>query len=355
MSGTRREFVEGGVPMLGVLNGIAVAEGVTMRDGTVQFEMRGAPGLLAGIAFHMQSAADYEIVYFVADAGGEWRSAQYQPVFEGATTWQHYPDPTYLAELASGPRADGWTRVRLETAGARFRVWLGDGAAPVLDVPATQRPIAAGSVGIWSVSPRGNTAALAQGELAVRAFEMRPATGARLPKARAVAREPRAIRDWQITGRLAAPDSGTPLHSLPESVLHAPAAWRPATPEPNGLVNLNRAIGNAGGPQTSNVFGGSGRGMALAGTIVEATRVETRRLELGYSDEVSVFLDGVLLYSGDNALGAPGRALSGRSGRGRVVFENASIDVPLTPGLHELVLAVTDKAFGWGFKARWAR
>ena len=150
-----------------------------------------------------------------------------------------------------------------------------------------------------------------------------------------------------MTGRLAPPDSGTALRTLPPDIIPDEARWRPARVEPSGLVNLTRIVGNSAGPQPYNVFGGAGRGMALARTTIVADGAGVRHLELGFSDQVSVFLDGTLVYSGDNSYEAPGSDL------GRVRYTNASIDLALTPGRHALVLAVTDRNFGWGFEARW--
>ena len=71
-------------------------------------------------------------------------------------------------------------------------------------------------------------------------------------------------------------------------------------------------------------------------------------LDIGYSDEVTVFLDGVPLFSGVNGWESryPGYL-------GYVRLGSDTVHLPLAVGANELVLAVTDdQRFGWGFAAR---
>ncbi|MFQ5350009.1 MAG: hypothetical protein ACE5EG_06175, partial [Thermoanaerobaculia bacterium] len=71
-------------------------------------------------------------------------------------------------------------------------------------------------------------------------------------------------------------------------------------------------------------------------------------MEIGYSDEVTVFVNGVPLFSGVNGWESryPGYL-------GHVRLGNDTVHLPLGQGANELLLAVTDdQRFGWGFAAR---
>ena len=72
-----------------------------------------------------------------------------------------------------------------------------------------------------------------------------------------------------------------------------------------------------------------------------------KKLELGYSDEVSVFLNGKILYRGRSAqyFRDPGFL-------GIVNPENDAVYLPLQKGTNELVLAVSEIGGGWGFISR---
>lgn len=328
---------------LAIRRGMLVAPDLTFLNGTIEFDVRADPGTFAGVAFRMQSNADYDIVYLVTDSTGRWFEAQYQGVYEGEASWQLYPGPGYLGTIPRAASRGQWMHVRLVVNGTRARMWVGNAATPVLDVPRLERDPLPGYVGLWSQGPG------VKPEAVIAGLHIDTTQTPALDGGVSVVSDPAAVRGWEVSPRLPAPDSATGLQVLPASVMGDASRWRPVPTEPDGLVNLTRELGNASGPQAYNVFGGAGWGMALARTTITVSSAETRRLELGFSDQVSVFVDGRLLYHGDNSYGVPG------GGLGRVRWNNGAVDVPLTPGTHMLVLAVSDHQFGWGFRARWAR
>ena len=67
------------------------------------------------------------------------------------------------------------------------------------------------------------------------------------------------------------------------------------------------------------------------------------RFNFGYSDEVSVFLNGTLLFSGDDSyrFNFPRR-------QGLITIDQGSLYLPLEKGENELILAITDFFGGWG-------
>lgn len=69
-----------------------------------------------------------------------------------------------------------------------------------------------------------------------------------------------------------------------------------------------------------------------------------KRLSIGYSDDVSVFLNGRILFRGRSAQNFrdPGFL-------GIVNLENDVLYLPLRKGPNELVLAVSELGGGWGF------
>jgi hypothetical protein len=90
-----------------------------------------------------------------------------------------------------------------------------------------------------------------------------------------------------------------------------------------------------------------GSQVVFARTIVNAPTDQLRKLALGYSDEVTVFLNGVPLYRGRSA-----QSFRDPDFLGIVDVENDAVFLPLRTGRNELVLAVTEFGGGWGFIAR---
>ena len=86
-----------------------------------------------------------------------------------------------------------------------------------------------------------------------------------------------------------------------------------------------------------------------ARTTIDAEREQVKKLEIGYSDDVSVFLNGQILYRGRSA-----QSFRDPGFLGIVNPENDAIYLPLKKGRNELVLAVSELGGGWGFICRLA-
>jgi hypothetical protein len=326
--------------------GIAMRTGVTFRDGTLEFDLAPPDGKsgFAGVAFRVASTADYEIVYFnTSDDGLRWEGVQYQPVFEGETTWQLYPGDGYQASLPhrGDPRAPGRpTHFRLVVSGRRADLYVDGAAEPMLRVLELKRDPAEGGVGVWAASREGGTAAF--DHFAVT-DTVRPAPAALPP----VTTPPGQIMKWQVSGRLPSPGGVSVPAVLTPDMQASLDAGRIASGEASGLVNLTRVLGNPAGPQVANVFGGAGWGLALARVVVSSDRNQVVRLRFGYSDGIGVFLNGQSLFAGRNDYDSRYKGYLAR-----MAFDVDAVDLPLHTGRNEIVLVIADKAFGWGFAAR---
>jgi hypothetical protein len=87
--------------------------------------------------------------------------------------------------------------------------------------------------------------------------------------------------------------------------------------------------------------------VAYASVTLRSDRDQTRRLSVSYSDAIGVYVDGALVYTGDNRT-----EVRGKNQLGLVGYEAETIPLRLRAGDNEIVLAVSDRAFGWGFRAR---
>jgi hypothetical protein len=84
-----------------------------------------------------------------------------------------------------------------------------------------------------------------------------------------------------------------------------------------------------------------------AKTSIDSDRDQVKKLYIGYSDDVSVFLNGKILFRGRSAQNFrdPGFL-------GIVNPENDAVYLPLKKGSNELILAVSELGGGWGFICR---
>jgi hypothetical protein len=129
--------------------------------------------------------------------------------------------------------------------------------------------------------------------------------------------------------------------------------WQEVEAEPPGFVVINRYRES---PQLNVTFQGDfskrlepqpGMKVVYARTNIESDREQVKKLEIGYSDDVSVFLNGKILFRGRSAQGFrdPGFL-------GIVNPENDAVYLPLKKGSNELMLAVSELGGGWGFICR---
>jgi hypothetical protein len=323
---------------IALVRGIAVHDDISLRDGTIEADLD-APraSQFAGFAFRVASTADYEIVYF-RGSGGQWKEVQYQPLFDGEPTWQLYSGPGYSADLPSDSAATaGPMHVKIVFADTRADVYINRAAQPALRIRELKRAPQAGHVAVWAAGDRtaqmtfANYSAVARVETQLE--PLAPASPS-----------PGQIMRWRVSARLASPDTINAPAELSQEHRQALRIAKTADAESDGLMNLSRIVGNPAGPQVENVFGGAGWGLALASVTLNVSQARTAILRFGYSEGISIFLNGRRVFAGTNLYSTPNL--------GRVVADANMVDLPLNVGANELVLAVTDRAFGWGFRAR---
>ena len=321
---------------------MATRPDLRLENGVIEFDLAPPSERFAGVAFRMRSSGNYEIVYFrPSDDGTRWAAMQYQPVFDGETTWQLYHGAGYEGPVPASLGGKD-LHVRIVLSGSRADVLLGDDTIPALRVPRLLPPTGEGDVGFW-VAPgiHATPRPTVLHDLRVDRNAALALTPAPMP-----ASDPTQLTEWLLSARMPN-DSIFPPATLPDFVVCATGKWISVAAEPGGLINLNRHLGNAAGAQKTNVFGGAGWGIAYARIRIVSDRVQTRRLSFSYSDGIGVYVDGKRIFTGRNDSDSRYAGYLGIVGA-----EADGIDLPLKRGTTDVVLAVTDKAFGWGFRAR---
>jgi hypothetical protein len=298
---------------------------VEFVDGTIEFDL--APmerGNFVALVFRRENLQKHENIYLRVHRSGEFDAVQYAPRI-GSSTWQLYPEFNAKAELPKGQ----WTHVRVEVRGSQMEIYWNNAATPLLTVARLRSQSAKGSVGFWArVNNESVTWAAAISNVTVRPLE--PAGATATVPAVPVAPATGILTNWEVAEAVTL---------APGTILRVPALrrWRAVEVEESGLVNLTRALGTFKEPTA-----------AFARTKLKATSARTVALDLGYSDEITVFLNGAPVYSGINAWESryPGFL-------GHVKLGSETAYLRLRPGENELILATRDdQRFGWGFVAR---
>jgi len=322
--------------------GAAILKDFEMRDGIIDVDVAtSATRGFFGIQFRLaDDGATGEWVYLRQHKSGLPDAMQYTPVLNGGANWQIYNGPGFTGAVDI-PR-DGWFHLRLEVTGAQARLYVKDMATPALVISDLKSGRQKGLLGLDDLT----------GATYFSNFEVRTTPDApwerHLPPM-----PPGTLTTWSIS-----PSYDALSRNLERSLTTAERDtmnWQDVEAEPPGFVVLYR-YRTAPHLQVSfaNDFSKRlepqpGTQLVYARTTIDSDRDQVKKLMIGYSDEVSVFLNDRILYRGRSAqyFRDPGFL-------GIVNPENDAVYLPLKKGRNELLLAVSEIGGGWGFVCRLA-
>ncbi len=311
-----------------------------MRDGVIDMDVA-TPAKRGFFGIQFRSSADglnAEWVYLRQHKSGLPDAMQYTPVLNTGLNWQIYNGPGFTGAVDI-PR-DVWFHLRLEIVGAQAKLYVSNMDQPALVMSDLKSGIQKGQIALADLI----------GETYFSNFEIRITADApwerHLPPM-----PPDTLTKWSIS-----PSFDALARNLERPLLPAESTaiqWQEVEAEPPGFVVLYR-YRQAPHPKVS--FQGDfskrleaqpGTQVLYAKTTIDSDREQVKKLEIGYSDEVSVFLNGQILYRGRSAQGFrdPGFL-------GIVNPENDAVYLPLKKGSNELMLALSELGGGWGFICR---
>jgi hypothetical protein len=318
---------------LAIENGFAYRRDVRLQDGTIELDVQVTRRRsFVYLAFRMADDRAYEEFYLRPHKSGLPDAVQYAPVYQGHSAWQLYHGPGATAAVDFEPGA--WTRVRLVAQGRRAALFIGDGAQPALVVPRLGHDPRAGYLALRAFVPPGTAGAGPAARFAnvsVRAgapaFDF-PA-GPEPPAAAGV------VRAWEVS-RAFPPAKDPNVSSLPAADVLG--EFRRLDALPTGLLELHRLL-----PLPE----GSRAAASVARMRVKAASAGPRAFDLGFSDRVTVFLNGRPLFGGEASYSfdAPRR-------EGVIGYDQARLWLPLAAGDNEVAVLVADAFGGWGLMAR---
>lgn len=303
-------------------NGKARLKNTTFKNGIIEYDINFEKGRnFAGIHFRIQDALNYEEYYLRPHQSGNDDSMQYTPVINGNAGWQLYSGEGYWS--AFNHRFGEWMHVKLIISDTKMDVFIDDMDTPILHVNDLKLKPKAGGLGFGTFLGAAHYANLTYQELEQPNL-VTETTSSKTP-------EKGTITDWKVSKAFSA-DRLKQLTSLADLDV---AATNQLTAETSGILNLSRISQVS---ETTNTV--------LAKFTIESDSEQLKELHFGYSDEVTVFVNGKPVYSGDNSFRTRDYRYLGSIG----YFD--SIYLNLKKGENEVVFAVTEKMGGWGLMAR---
>jgi len=313
-----------GKPTLKIRGGAAMLPDLELRNAMIEFDIAvsGERGF-AGLIFRQQEGGNYENFYIRPHQSGNPDANQYQPVFNDVASWQLYHGPAYATPVEY--KTNEWMKVKIIYAGNKAEVYV-DSDEPVLRVDELRHDNRTGVVGI-------NAAQFAAAHFAnfrytklANAYEF------------SFGREPAqpdegVVMSWQVSDAF---DDALieQSNSLADDFSNA-RTWTTVDAEVTGITNLAKVQGITADKNT-----------AVARLVIESESEQVKGLRFGYSDAVSVYVNGKRLYSGDNLYLSRDYRYLGTIG----LFDK--VYLPLEAGTNEVWFAVSEAFGGWGIQAQ---
>ncbi len=307
-------------------SGNAVLNGITFADGTIEFDVntigRGAPG----IAFRQQGDGNFELLYLRPDPScPAFRACiQYAPQTHGVLLWDLFPQYQTRAPL----RENGWNHIKMVVSGRRMNVFVNDATSPTLEVGRLEGDGMKGGIRLQGPGTFANMVITPE---AVDGLSPEPARDP-LEGDRGL------VRNWHLSTFSALPNGKDPGYS---DMPGASQEWKTISTERNGLVNLSRQYGLP--VREPN------RAVAWLKTTITSDRQQSKKVDVGWTRELWVFVNGKLVYADKNLFEVEAAR---KFPDGRCSLENGAFTLPLQPGDNEVAVAIVNNFYGWGLMLR---
>lgn len=311
-------------------SGSVVLDGLSFRDGTIEFDMKATDQDIPGIQFRRHGEPGHQDAEeFYLRSFPECRASndciQYAPVIHGFMLWNVYPQ--YQTQA---PILDGWNHFKLVVNGRRMNVYINNSPQPILAVGNLESSSAEGLIQLRGPAVFAN---LTVTPGAVEGLSPQPALDP-------TADDAGLVRQWQLGPQTPAQFGKDPSFS------EAPAgnAWKLIIAGRFGLVNLNREYDLVRHPPS----------LTWLRTTVTSNAAQDKLVQLGWLGHIWVFVNGQLITQGKNLYDPDYERWEPD---GRLSVQNGSFRIPLQRGPNEITLvlnsAVHDKPttinyYGWG-------
>jgi hypothetical protein len=307
------------------LLGTAYLDGIDFQDGVIEVDIAASwERCYPGINFRIQSAQNYERFYIRPHAMKFFDGAmQYTPCINGISGWQ-----LYNGDGCTGPTEipyDEWVHIRLEIKGTQARVFIGEGEEPDMEIHDLKHGVSRGTIGLEQMT---------NGTSYFSNFSYREDPDLEFDPPPRVDTPAGTVMEWEISQ----PYKYTELEfdRMPEDQDIAEPVWQKAVPYPSGLLDIAHLHARTG-REPDCVF---------ARATIHSDEEKIKEIQFGYSDAVSVFFNGVLVFSGNSSYTSRDPGFQGIVG----LFD--AVHVPMKNGDNELMLLVIENFGGWGIIAR---
>jgi hypothetical protein len=309
--------------------GHAVVKDSEFSDGTIEYDVAfdGTRGF-NGVVWRIKDDYNYEKFYIRPHQSGNPDANQYTPVFNGVSGWQLYASGNGYGAPYEYP-SNEWIHVKVLVSGSEGEVYIGDMETPLFFINEMKTGIKSGKVGLVVEVPFLAPAYFSN-------FSYNNVKDLKLKGTATKEIEPSGtISSWQISNPFKESEI---MDKYNYSHLAEDLSWQMLNSEVSGITNISRLHGILEKKNT-----------AFAKVTIVSDSEQIKKLNFGFSSRIMIFLNGQLLYSGQDAFLTRDYRFLGTMGYYDDVY------LSLTKGENELWMAISEDLMfrgGWGFQAK---
>lgn len=307
-------------------SGTAILKDFEFFNGTIEWDLfttgqRSYPGIF----FRLNENQDYEHFYVRPHKtnGLNNDALQYTPAYRNISSWQLFHGEGYTKEVIAP--SNTWVHYKIVVKDEQAKVFIDDMVNEVFTIHKLELGKTKGAVAINS--PTDGSAYFANFSISSSVNEH---FGERLTKPAISG----AIFKWEISQSFN--NSSFDHFEYPSSQINNTLEWKKIDADDSGLINLSKNVSRKPGQPT----------WLYAKTIINSEQEQSKWFSFGYSDYITVFLNGKAIFNGINAFTSRDPSYQGLIG----YFDK--INLNLNEGENELLLIVGEQFGGWGFMFR---
>lgn len=314
-----------GKPALYLEKGVALLKNATFKNGIIDYDVNFEAGRkFAMVQFRIKDKENYEEFYLRAHQSGNPDAIQYTPVFNGISGWQLYHGKGYSNAYHFNFKE--WMHIRLVIVDGKMDVYINDMSQPILQADELKRAPITGQIGFKTMLGGAYFANLTYKEIEKPQLNITNNSVQNSQKGMLI--------NWKVSepfNNLEIED----IYNLKKHKTYKNTTWTSLATESDGKLNLAKAAKKTKDNNT-----------VLVKTIVTSKKKQIKQLNFGYSDEVTVYVNNKIVYSGHNKFRSRDYRYLGTMG----YFDTIYLD--LKKGKNEIIFAVSENMGGWGLKAK---
>ena len=301
-------------------SGFLFIKDLEFLNGTIELDINFS-GLrnFPGVGWRLHSPGNFEEFYIRPHQSGNPDANQYTPVFNGLAGWQLYHGEKYATSVRY--TFNEWHHLKIVVKGKQAWIYYDDMEKPLLVVDELKHDTLAGSLGLRTFT---------NVHFANFEYTLDPTQYPEEPVATDYAEG--QITTWNLS-EVQEDQKFSGKLELSKADLKE-IKWSSQQVESSGVLNIAKHLQR-----------GQEKSTAIAKLDIESSNNQIKKLDIGYSDFIQVYVNGKILYSGATNFRSRDYRYLGTIG----YFD--SVYLPLKKGKNEILLVVKENFGGWGIQA----